>query len=311
MGPISVTAKAGLDIVARLAAGELEVHGILLRDTTGKKFRYILRGLENLPGDPTRVVGLPPLEPLRSALDATQLLQIVAVAQNAAMAASLRRIEASLLRISRQLDGIELRLTRIDTRQQLVLEAVRSGAASRLMAAKTTAVVALQAGDRTALISAGQNAEHAARELLAQAKQLVRIHENGIPVALLAPIELADLSDAAADAARVASAIWIALDAREPARLLMAETADELEAMRRQIAAVLRDPELAMRRAAANMGMDDDIMAAGKRLQTTQQSARARQMMIASGTLGDDPRHLEFEVMAPALPGLSFLPLPD
>ena len=272
MGPISVTAKAGLDIVARLAAGELEVHGILLRDTTGKKFRYILRGLENLPGIPARVVGLPPLAPLRSALDATQLLQIIAVAQNAAMAASLRRIEASLLRISRQLDGIELRLMRIDTRQQLVLEAVRSGAASRLMAAKAAAVIAFQAGDRTALISAGQNAEHAARELLTQAKQLVRVNENGVPVALLAPMELAGLSDAAVDAARVASAILIAHDAREPARLVMADAADELETMRRQIAAVLQDPELAMRRANASLGTDEDLMTAEKRLQTAQHS---------------------------------------
>ena len=311
MNPISVTAKAGLDIVARLAAGELEVHGILLRDTTGKKFRYILRGLESLPGDPANIASLPPLEPLRSALNATQLLQIVTVAQNAAMAASLRRIEASLVRISRQLDGIDVRLQRIITQQQLVLEAIRSGAASRLMAAKTTAVVAFRSGDRTALTFAGHNAEQAAREILAQAKHLVRIHENDIPVALLAPTELADLSEAAADAAQVASAIWIALDAREPARLLMAQTADELEAMRRQIAAVLQDPQLAMRRAAADLGTDDHVIAAGKRLQTAQQSARARQMMITSGALADDPRHLEFEVIAPALPGLSFLPLPD
>lgn len=311
MGPISIIAEAGLDIIRRLAAGELEVHGILLRDTAGKKFRYILRGLESLPGDPAKIVSLPPLEPLRSALNATQLLQVVTVAQNAAMAASLRRIEASLARISQQLDGIEVRLIRIDTRQQLILEAVRSGAASRLMAAKTAAVVAYQSRERTALISAGQNAEHAAREILAQAKHLVRVHEDGIPVALLAPIELADLSDAAADAARVASAIWIALDAREPAKLLMAETADELETMRRQIAAVLQDPELSMRRASANLGTDDHVMTAGRRLQTAQQSARARQMMIASGTLAGDPQRLEFELIAPAISGLSFLPLPD
>jgi hypothetical protein len=311
MEPISVTADAGLDIIRRLATGELEVHGILLRDTARKKFRYILRGLEDLPADPAPLDSLPPLDPLRSALNASQLLQAVTVAQNAAMAASLRRIEAFLARIGQRLDGIEARLTRIETRQTLLLDATRSAPASRLAAAKTAAVVALKAGDQTALIGAGQSAEQAARDLLVQARHLVRVQENAIPVALLAPAELADLSEAADDAARAASAIWLALDARDAARLLMAETADGLEAMRRQLAAALQDPELAIRRAAAPLGADADLAAAGRHLQTALQEARGREMMIAAGAITGDPQRLEFEVASPMPKGISLLALPD
>jgi hypothetical protein len=60
MGPISVTADAGLDIIRRLASGELEVHGILLRDAAGKKFRYIPRGFEDLSRETVRLGDLPP-----------------------------------------------------------------------------------------------------------------------------------------------------------------------------------------------------------------------------------------------------------
>ena len=66
MGPISVTADAGLNILQQLAAGELEVHGILLREAGSKKFRYILRGFENLSREMERIGDLPPA--LQSAL---------------------------------------------------------------------------------------------------------------------------------------------------------------------------------------------------------------------------------------------------
>ncbi|MBS5905147.1 hypothetical protein [Roseomonas mucosa] len=310
MGPVSVTADAGLDILRQLASGELEVHGILLRDTIGKKFRYILRGLEDLPADPASINSLPPLDPLRSALNMPQLLQAVTIAQNVAMAASLRRIEASLTRIESRLGGIEARLTRIETQQTLLLSGTRSAPASRLVAAKTAAVIALRAGDRTALIAAGQSAEEAARDLTAQARHLIRVQENGLPIALIVPAELADLSEAAADASRVASAIWLTLDARNAAKQLMAETADGLEAMRRQLAAALRDPELAIRRAAAPLGTDADLATAGKRLQAALYETRGREQMILAGLLVSDPSGLEFE-KAEAAQGLSIHPLPD
>ncbi len=309
MNAISFTAEAGLDILHRLATGELEVHGILIRDAAGKKFRHILRGLEELPADAADVFGLPPLERLHAVLNATQLLQMVTVAQNAAVAASLRRIEASLARIGQRLDGIETRLIRLQTGQMLLLEATRSAPASRLASAKTAAVVALRSGDRTALTIAGQNAEHAARDLLAQAKHLVRVEEKGLPVALLLPVELADLSTAAADAARAASAIWLSLDAREPARWLMAETANELAVMRSKLAAALLDPELTLRRLSSELGSDADLISAGQRLKIAQHEARGREMMIASRQLLPDPKCLELEVAAPFPEGVWFQPL--
>ena len=311
MVPISVTAQAGAEIVRRIASGELEIHGILLRDTMGKKFRYIIRGLEDLPSDAANIPDLPSLGPLQSALNATQLLQAISVAQNAAMAASLRRIEVALDRITRQLTGIEGRLTTIATRQTLLLEATRSAPASRLAAAKTAAVVAFQAGDRTALISAGQNAEQAARDLLAQVTHLASVEENRLPVALLVPTELADLAGAAGDAARVASAIWIALGAHDAARTLMSKTSDELARTRRQIALALQDPAYALRRGQANLGSDDQLLAAGRRVQGALHEARGREMMIASGAIVMDQSGLEFESVAPSLEGLSFVAIDE
>lgn len=311
MIPISVTAQAGAEIVRRIMSGELEIHGILLRDTMGKKFRYIIRGLEDLPSDAPNIPDLPSLDPLQSALNATQLLQAISVAQNAAIAASLRRIEAALDRITRQLAGIEGRLATIATRQTLLLEATRSAPASRLAAAKTAAVVAYQADDRTALISAGQNAEQAARDLLAQVRHLASVKEDGLPVALLAPTELADLAGAAADAARVASAIWIALGAHDAARALMSKTSDELARTRRQIALALQDPAYALRRGQADLASDDQLLAAGRRIQGAMHEARGREMMIASGAIVMDQSGLEFESVAPSLDGLSFVAIDE
>ena len=82
MSIISITAEAGRDICRRIASGELEVAGIQVREAGSKQIRYILRGLENLPADRTVLDGFPPLAPLLQAIGITQLLGVVAVAQN-------------------------------------------------------------------------------------------------------------------------------------------------------------------------------------------------------------------------------------
>lgn len=79
--------------------------------------------------------------------------------------------------------------------------------------------------------------------------------------------------------------------------------------MRRQLSAALQDPELAMRRAAAPLGTDEELAAAGRRLQTVLQEARGREMMIRAGVIASDPKRLNFEVAAPPPADLSFLPL--
>ena len=310
MGPISVTAEAGLDIVRKLASRELEVHGILLRDTDGKKFRYILRGFEDLPKDAARLGDLPPLEPLRAAIGVTQLLQIVSVAQNAAVAASLHRIETRLVAIEERLADIQGRLTRMQTTQTLTLDALRTQPASRLKAAKAAAVVALQHRDRTALIAAGQHAQQAFNDLLEQARHLVRIEEDGVPVALRLPGELADLCESAADAAYVASAIWIALDNQHNAATVTRASAEVLHSIRRQLASVLADPEFLLRRMKADEGRDGELQAAGMRLRNAMQWSIGRALMIEQGLITRDPEHLSLERVKPAL-GLEFAPLAD
>jgi hypothetical protein len=310
MGPISVTAEAGLDILRKLASGELEVHGILLRDAAGKKFRYILRGFEDLPNDMARLGDLPPLEPLRSAMSMTQLLQVVSVAQNAAIAASLRRIEARLTAIEDRLTDIQGRLTRLQTAQRLTLDALRTQPVSRLKAAKAAAVVALQHKDRTALIAAGKDAQQAFHDLLEQARHLVRIEEDGVPVALRLPVELADLCESAADAGYVASAIWIALDNQHSAATVMRESAEALEAMRRKLASVLGDPEFLLRRMKADEGCDAELQTAGRRLESAMQWSIGRALMIEQGLIAASPDHLSLE-RAEAVSQLTFVPVAD
>jgi hypothetical protein len=308
MGPISVTAEAGLEIIRKLASGELEVHGILLRDTAGKKFRYILRGFEDLPKDAARLGDLPPLEPLRAALNVTQLLQVVAVAQNAAIAATLRRIEARLAAIEDRLTDIEGRLTRMQTTQTLTLAALRTQPVSRLKAAKAAAIVAWQHRDQTALIDAGKDAQQAFHDLLEQARHLVRTEEDGLPAALRLPGEFADLCESAADAAYVASAIWIALGNREAAAAVTRESAEALQAWRRKLAGVLADPELLVRRANADEGRDADLLATGQRLQGAMHASLGRTVMIEQDLVTSDlgPASLERREL---IQDLAFVPI--
>jgi hypothetical protein len=310
MGPISITANAGLEIIRKLASGELEVHGILLRDTEGKKFRYILRGFEDLPKDMARLGELPPLEPLRAAMNMTQLLEVISVAQNAAIAASLRRIEARITAIEDRLSDIQGRLTQIQTTQMIILDAIRTQPVSRLKAAKTAAVIALQHSDRTALIAAGKDAEQAFHDLLQQAQHLVRTEEDGIPVALRLPGELADLCESAADAAYVASAIWIALDNQHAAVKVTRETAEALQSMRRKLSTRLADPEFLLRRMKTDEGRDDELQAAARRLQSAMQASLGRSLMIEQGLVIPDPEQILFE-RDQRVQELAFLPLPD
>jgi predicted metal-binding protein len=310
MDSISLTAKAGLEIIRKLASGELEVHGILLRDTEGKKFRYILRGFEDLPKDMARLGELPPLKPLRAAMNMTQLLEVISIAQNAAIAASLRRLEARITAIEDRLADIQGRLTRIHTTQMLILDAIRTQAVSRLKAAKTAAVIALEHRDRTALIGAGKDAEQAFHDLLQQAEHLVRTEEDGIPVALRLPGELADLCESATDAAYVASAIWIALDNQHAAAKVTRETAEALQSMRRRLSTVLADPEFLLRRMKTDEGRDAALQAAGRRLQSAMQASLGRSLMIEQGLVAPDPEQISFE-RDQRVQELAFLPLPD
>ena len=170
--------------------------------------------------------------------------------------------------------------------------------------------MALQHGNQAALIAAGKDAQQAAHDLLEQARQLVRIEEDGLPVAVLLPVEHADLAESAAEAALVASAIWLALDNKDSAVGIMQETSDALRVMRRTLAATLADPELLLRRMKADEGRDADLLAAGKRLREVMLWSEGRAVLIDQGLISGDPTRLEFERAAPVA-GLSFMPISE
>ena len=308
MDSISLSAKAANEIIQRISSGELEVHGIILRDTLGKKFRYILKGLQNLPADSAQLNGLSPLEPLRMAMGATQLLQAVTIAQNAAMAASLRRIESRLEKMDVRLGDIERRLSKIQTKQILVLEVLRSLPISRLKAAKVAAQTALQHQNLAALITSGGNAQQAAYDLMEQSWHLVRIEEDGLPVALFGSAEHADLVESSVEAAMTASAMWLALDNQTAAAKTMRDAAEAIECMCSRLAAVFDDPNLLLKRLIADTGNDDEMIASGERLVDAMKWAKGRAVLIEAGLITKDPAKIEFECVA-QMAELEFAPL--
>jgi hypothetical protein len=300
MATISIAAAAAQDIFRRIASGELEIHGILLRKCSTKKFSHILRGLENVSSELATSGGASPLAPLEAVMSVQKLLGVIAIAQNAAAAASLKRIEGKLEEMDRRLVGIEERLRRIERTARLALEATRQAPVSRLRAAKNAAINAVRSNDKTALIFAANNAEQAARDLLAQAIHLVRVKEDAIPVALLAPRELADLTNSAAEAMSVASALHIALGSDDVASRLLHETADAIEGARRVLQNSLSDRELMMRRIASGLASDREIADAAIRLRDDQHWTRARAIMIEKRHFCRSSDPTSFAVFNPA-----------
>jgi uncharacterized membrane protein len=298
MAFISIAAEAAQDIFRRIAAGELEVHGILLRETSGKRFTHILRGLENVGSDAATIAGQSPLAPLQAAMSLQNLLGIMAVAQNAAAAASLKRIEAKLEEIDQRLDGIDKRLERIERTTLLVLDAIRQAPVSRLKAAKNKAINARRSNDTNALISAASNVEQAARDILAQGLHLVRNREGGLPACLLGPNELGDLIQSAAEAMSFASSLHITLGSPDLASRLMHETADSIEGARNTLRMCLSDRELMMRRIEIGMASDAELGQLAARLREDQYWTRGRAILIEEGLFGQSPDLMEFEALA-------------
>ena len=294
---ILIAADAAQSILARIASGELEVVGILLRRTKDKTFSHILRGAEQLGSE--AVSETSPLAPLRGAMSMQQVLGLVAVAQNAAAAASLKRIEAKLEEIEQRLIGIEARLGNIEGTMSLILAANRDAPTSRLRAAKGAAINARRSNDRTALIMAAKDAEQAGRDLLSQAVQLIRVTQNGVPVGLLHPRELADLVHGAAEAMSIASAMHIALGSRDIASDLMHNTADAIEDVRKKLRTFFADSEFMMRRIETKLASDSEIAAVAALLRENQHWTRGRAVLIDAGLYGPSLDPDEFAAIVP------------
>ncbi|MCX7365418.1 MAG: hypothetical protein NTV97_26795 [Alphaproteobacteria bacterium] len=270
--------------------------------------RNILRGFENLPRELERISDLPPLKSLQSVLQFSQILQVIEVAQNAAMAASLRRIEKCLDSIDGRLSHIEASLKRVGTRMSLVLESLRALPVSRMKAAKAAAVNALRLNDATAMIGAGKDMQQAFHDLIAQTWHMVRVEEDGLPLALRLPAELADLAEISAEAASAASAVWLALGDERAAAGLMREAADAIDAVRQKMAMTFMDPELLLRRIRADERQDIALIEAGDRLRNAGLWSIGRAVMIEQHLISADPSRLEFEQVVVG-DGITFTPV--
>jgi len=310
MSIISITAEAGLDICRRIASGELEVAGIQVREAASKQIRYILRGFETLEADSTVLDGLSPLAPLRQAIGITQLLGVVTVAQNAAIALSLRRIERGIERIEQVLAHMEQRLASIETE---IRDGMERSPFFRLKAAIRSGRDAYAAGDRTALRAAASDADQAAQNILAQAADLVAHKDDGLPRALKAATELRYLVESGAKAVAIASAMYLALGNREHAIEIVSDAGRTIETMRRRLHSVLTDPEFMLPRLANDQGNDGEIIAAGKALRDALHICRDREMMIRQGLISSDPERVAFERVEPVqdVGFVEIRPVPD
>lgn len=94
---------------------------------------------------------------------------------------------------------------------------------------------------------------------------------------------------------RIASAIHLALGAREVAAAIMHEIAGALDDFRRTLHQRLSDPELMLRRIQIDFVPHMDLAGAGARLREDQLWTRARAVMIEAGCVNPGSNELEFE----------------
>ena len=307
MSIISYTAEFAGEIANRIRDGSLQVDGIMLRDTGGK-IRYILRGFENLATDASQFPEA--LQSLQSAMTTQQILRAVSIAQNMATAASIQRIERQLEQIGQRLNHIDQRLVLVEIKSSLILDGMRSGPLNRLKGAKTAAIVAYRNSDATALTGAALSAEHAARDILDQAKHLVQREDGGLPAALHLPQELGDLVSSAVDAAEVASAILVALRQPDLAASLLKEMAIEIKQMRQRLAVCFADPEFLFRRTFLDATLDPLQIDTGRQLRDASNRLEWRQLLITLGVICSDPQRKELEIVS-GQQEIGFQPVPE
>jgi hypothetical protein len=280
---ISLTAPAAENIFRAWQAGELELHGLLLRDSVGKKFRYILRGLENLPADAGEIAKLPSLGPLRAAMSVQQIMGAVAIAQNTANALALARIEQTLGGIELQLKDMTQRLGRLQLGVDLVWTHLQDQPVNRLRVAVNQWEHGRRHGDQTSMIAACTAAETAARDLLSLVNASAHQEDNGIPFALLAPTELIDLARSAHQAGFIACTMHAQLGAPDAGIRLAEELCQNTGSVRSLLAKRVRDPEFMLRRIAANLADDDALIALGRALATLDATSASVAVAARSG----------------------------
>lgn len=299
MPAISMAAEAAADILRRIRSGELQISGIQIRESESKKIRYILRGLENQSLDPSTILSTPPLQPLQAAIGLTQLMSAISIAQNAAITMSLKRIEAKLAAMDKRLDRMEGRLQQIDAKLDLMIQAFRSKPASKLRTALNSAEAARRLRNENVAALAAKDADEASKDIIAQARHLTVVEVDAVPVALMAPREIADLVAAGANAATVASSMYLGLGQSEIGGRILRDAADEIRAMRLTLARRLSDPEFLIRRFKAKIASDKDIIAAAASLRYEEEGLRNRAVLIDAGLILPEAEGTDFEAAKP------------
>lgn len=304
MSVVSLSAEAALDIIARIGK-DLRIDGIQLRDIRTGRITHLLR-----PGPDALQQAAPSSDsPVVSALQAVAGIQtftaIVSIAQQAAMAATLHRIEAKLHAMEQRLGNIQQRIAGIDAKLDLVLAGLRESPVARVRAARNQALAARKRRDHTALSIAASNAETGARDLIAQAGHLVRVQLDGLPAALRCADALSELVSGAVEATEIASAMHLALGETGIAAGLLEEAASAIAVMQARLHSALTDPELVVRRTALALASTTDLVSLGEAMRRSRHVLRARAGLIEVGLIV--PAAADSELEQPSeLPGFVF-----
>ena len=173
-----------------------------------------------------------------------------------------------------------------------------------LRSAQTAATIARASGETGQLIAAAANAHQAALDLLSCARTVAETRHDGVPLAFVAPTELATLVDAAAEAMAITAAMQLALGHSSLAAGNLAQVAAAIGTMRADLADCVTDAALAKGRIQVPFAPDAAIIEAAASLRRTQQWVRSRAACITAGLIGPGDGN-ELEAVTPVV-GLTF-----
>ena len=206
---------------------------------------------------------------------------MAAIAQNAALAVSLKRMEAKLDVITDRLISLEKQLQSVGTELVMTRAAIFQAPVAKLSAAKNAMTRAIRHNDTPSLITVAKDIEESGRLLLNHAEILVQEKMNKLPAFLHGKTtELRELFAGATQAFLIASDLHIRLKAPDIALRITRNVGTRIEKLISQISAALSNSDLLPYRAAAHLDTDEEIALLGQQMTRALHEAVGRSMLI-------------------------------
>lgn len=296
------------EVIAKIRSGELEVQGLEIRDKR-KIIRYVVKGFEKIQTNSLGQPEHPQLQLLQSAMSVQQILGMAAIAQNAALATSLKRVEAKLDAINERLATMENQLRSISTEIAMTREAVFREPLAKLSAARSAMAHAIRLNDIPSKVAAVKDIEESGALLLSRAEILVRQRQNNVPAFMHGrTTELRELVSGAAQAFLIASDLHVQLKGPEIASRIAREISSRIKKLIQEIKDFLMNDDWLPYRAAAQLDSDEMVVELGKLMTRTLHETTGRAMFIELGLYNHEAGVDDSETVDQ---GISFIPVPS